>query len=103
MVDAARHAAVLRAGRWFADLDDALQAALLDAARVRAVKDGERLFSRGDPPDGLYAVVDGAVTVAATTTAGREVIVTRLSAPAWFGEIALQHKTLRTVSLSLKI
>jgi CRP-like cAMP-binding protein len=96
MVDAARYAATLRAGRWFADLDDALQAALLSAARVRPVKSGERLFSRGDPPGGLYAVVEGAVTVAATTTAGREVIATRLSAPAWFGEVAVFDRLPRT-------
>ncbi len=93
---ASRHAARLRRGRWFAGLDDDLQAALLRAARERHLVDGERLFSRGDPPDGLFAVVDGALRVTAVTAAGREVVLTRAEPPTWLGEIAVFDRQPRT-------
>lgn len=93
---AAAFTARLRAGRWFAELDDALQRALLDGARVRALVDGEVLFARGDPPTGLFAVVDGAVRVTGVTAEGREVIATRLEPPTWFGEIAVFDRQPRT-------
>jgi CRP-like cAMP-binding protein len=86
---AASYAAVLHAGRWFADLDDDFRRELLDCARVRTLRDGEVLFVRGDPPTGLFAVVDGAIRVTAVTEAGREVVLTRMEPPAWFGEIAV--------------
>jgi CRP-like cAMP-binding protein len=93
---ALRHLARLRGGRWFAGLDDDFQRALLQAARERALVDGERLFSRGDPPDGLFAVVDGALRVTAVTEAGREVVLTRAEPPSWLGEIAVFDRQPRT-------
>jgi CRP-like cAMP-binding protein len=93
---AQRHEARLRGGRWFASLDDDFRRALLHAARERKLKDGERLFSRGDPPDGLFAVVDGALRVTAVTEAGREVVLTRAEPPAWLGEIAVFDRQVRT-------
>jgi CRP-like cAMP-binding protein len=91
-----RHTARLRGGRWFAGLDDEFQRALLLAARERSLVDGERLFSRGDAPDGLFAVVDGALRVTAVTEAGREVVLTRAEPPAWLGEIAVFDRQPRT-------
>jgi CRP-like cAMP-binding protein len=91
-----RHAARLRTGQWFAGLDAPLQTALLQAARERPLVDGERLFSRGDPPEGLFAVVDGALRVTAVTPAGREVVLTRAEPPAWLGEIAVFDRQPRT-------
>jgi CRP-like cAMP-binding protein len=91
-----RHAARLRRGRWFAGLDAPLQAALLDVAHERSLHDRERLFARGDPPDGLFAVVDGALRLTAVTAAGREVVLTRAESPAWLGEIAVFDRQPRT-------
>ncbi len=100
MVDAPRapasFAARLRAGRWFAELEPALQQALLGAARVRALVPGEVLFARGDPPSGMFAVVEGALRVTAVTAAGREVVLTRMEPPAWFGELAVFDEQPRT-------
>lgn len=81
--------ALLRAGRWFHGLPDPLQDALLGAAAVRDVPAGTRLFSRGDPPSGLYAVLDGAVRVTATSAAGKEALLILLEPPAWFGEVSV--------------
>ncbi len=90
------HLSVLRGGRWFADLDDDRQRALVQAGRVRGLVDGTRLFSRGDDGDGLYAVLAGALCITATTESGREVMLTRMEPPTWFGEIAVFDRQPRT-------
>jgi CRP/FNR family transcriptional regulator, cyclic AMP receptor protein len=93
------HAALSRLlvqGRWFADLDPALQKALLTAATLKRLPDQARLFSRGDPGDGLYAVVEGALCITATTEQGRELLLTRMDPPTWFGEIAVFDRQART-------
>ncbi len=87
---------VLSRGRWFGDLDAAFQHDLVDAGRVRALAAGERLFSRGDAGDGLYAMLDGVVRVAAVTNEGKELLLTRVEAPTWFGEIAVFDRQVRT-------
>jgi CRP-like cAMP-binding protein len=90
------HLARLRQGRWFSELDDGFQHALLAAARVRPLVDDERLFARGDAPDGLYAIIDGAVRITAVSEAGKELLLTRVEAPGWFGEIAVFDRQPRT-------
>jgi len=87
--NAKHHGALLRAGRWFSALPPALQTALLDGGLVREVVAGERLFSRGDEPDGLYAVIDGAVRVTASSEHGKEALLTLMEPPTWFGEISV--------------
>ncbi len=86
---AASFAQVLLQGRWYADLEPAFQTALLAEAHVKRFKAGTQLFARGDDPDGLYAVVDGAVRVTSVTASGKEILLTRIEAPTWFGEIAV--------------
>ncbi len=88
--------AVLRRGAWFRDLPEALRRALLDAARPRALAAGERLFARGDPPDGMFAIVEGRVRVGSVAASGREAILAMVEAPQWFGEIALFDDLPRT-------
>ncbi len=87
--DAGQYRELLRAGRWFRGLPVDLQEGLMGAARLRAFGAGQRLFSRGDPDDGVYAVVGGSVRITATTEAGKEALLTLIEAPQWFGEITL--------------
>jgi CRP/FNR family cyclic AMP-dependent transcriptional regulator len=86
----------LRGGRWFHGLPDALQERLLAIAVLRELQAGERLFSRGDPPSGLYAVLDGDIRVFGLTESGKEAVLTLLEPPAWFGEIAVFDRQPRT-------
>jgi len=79
----------LRTGRWFSALPEPLVDALLAAAQLQTLQPGERLFSRGDLPSGLYGVLDGAIRVTATSPGGKEALLTLLEAPAWFGEISV--------------
>ncbi len=81
--------AKLRSGRWFAALEPDLQDAFISAGMVRAVTGGTRLFSRGDEPNGLFAMLEGAVRITATTNAGREALLTLAEPPTWFGEISV--------------
>jgi CRP/FNR family transcriptional regulator, cyclic AMP receptor protein len=82
-------AAALERSAWFRGLPDALQAALRAAGRVRTVRAGERLFLRGDPDDGLYCVLEGAVRVGAASMGGREALLAVVGPTSWFGEITL--------------
>ncbi|MFZ5443442.1 MAG: Crp/Fnr family transcriptional regulator [Myxococcota bacterium] len=87
---------LLLAGRWFLGLPAAFQDALLGAATVRTLAEGERLFSRGDAPDGLYAVLEGGVRAAGVSEAGKEAVLAVVEPPQWFGEIAVFDGLART-------
>ncbi|MFL5320891.1 MAG: Crp/Fnr family transcriptional regulator [Myxococcaceae bacterium] len=87
---------MLRGGRWFRGADEAFQELLLGAAALRTLKDGERLFSRGDPPSGLFAVLDGRIRITASQESGKEALLTVTEPPGWFGEIAVFDGLQRT-------
>lgn len=79
----------LMSGQWFSHLPSLLQDSLLAMARVRRLSPGQRLFKRGDPPCGLYAVLEGAVRVGAVNEQGKEALLSVIEPPHWFGEICL--------------
>jgi len=79
----------LMAGQWFSHLPASLQDSLLDNARLRRLAPGQYLFRRGDPPCGLYAMVEGVVRVGAVSEQGKEALLSLMEAPHWFGEICL--------------
>ena len=56
---------------------------------MRRLAAGQRLFQRGDPPCGLYAVLEGAVRIGAVSEQGKEALLSLVEAPHWFGEICL--------------
>lgn len=76
-------------GHWFRHLPGDLQRSLLAAARLRTLAAGQLLFKRGDPPCGLYAVLDGAVRISAVNAQGKEAVLSLVETPYWFGEICL--------------
>src|SRR5262245_61457752 len=88
--------AVLKSSEWFAALKPAFQEAVLASSRVLVLPAGKRVFHRGDPNDGIYCVLSGAVHFAGIAPSGRESIVARVEAPEWFGEIALFDGGVRT-------
>ncbi|MCW7538654.1 Crp/Fnr family transcriptional regulator [Aquabacterium sp. A7-Y] len=87
--------ATLRQGRWFAQLSPEFQAGLLEHALLRRLVPGERLFLRGDPPCGLYAVLEGAMRISGVSGVtgacdlGKEALLAMVEPPSWFGEIAV--------------
>lgn len=89
MNDAAAYQAHLSEGHWFANLPEALQNALLEAAQMLHLEAGQVLFRRGDKPSGLYAVLDGAMRIGAVSASGKEALLSLVEPPYWFGEISL--------------
>lgn len=83
-------------GRWYAGLPTALQEDLLHHGQSVWLDPGQRLFARGDPPCGLYAVLQGAIRITGLGLQGKEAILTLLEPPHWFGEIALFDEDVRT-------
>lgn len=79
----------LMSGQWFSRLPVELQNSLLANARLRSLAPGQCLFQRGDPPCGLYAVLEGTVRVGAVSEQGKEALLSLVEAPHWFGEICL--------------
>lgn len=55
----------------------------------KRLADGQRLFSRGDAPDGLYGLVRGQIRVVGRGPEGRELLLILLDPGQWFGEISL--------------
>lgn len=86
----------LSAGHWFAGLPAELQDWLLAQGQARALGAGQRLLARGDPPDGLYAVVQGRLRITGLRETGEEALLAVLGPPQWFGEIALIDGAPRT-------
>jgi len=79
----------LMTGQWFSHLPVHLQDSLLAAARLRRLSSGQLLFKRGDPPCGLYAVLEGSVRIGAVNEQGKEALLSLVEPPHWFGEICL--------------
>jgi CRP/FNR family transcriptional regulator, cyclic AMP receptor protein len=94
---------LLRTGRWFAALPDALQTQLLDAAVHRVVGAGERVVGRGDEASGLYAVVDGTLRLSGQSDAGREVLHMVVEPPSWFGELSVIDGLPRTQDVTADV
>lgn len=88
--------AVLNGSEWFAALEPAIRQAVLASSRVMVLGAGEPVFHRGDPGDGIYCVLSGAVRFDAIAPSGRQLIVALVEAPEWFGEIALFDGGVRT-------
>lgn len=75
--------------RWLAQLSDEARDKMFAAAHLHHFIAGQLVHSKGDSADGLYAIVSGEIKFSSTTIDGNEIILTRLTAGNWFGEVAL--------------
>lgn len=80
---------LLLSGRWFQGLSAGFSERLLREGVVRDLPADGRVFSRGDAPDGLYAVLDGSIRIGGVGESGKEAVLAVVEAPQWFGEIAV--------------
>jgi CRP/FNR family transcriptional regulator, cyclic AMP receptor protein len=86
-------------GKWFGRISPVMQQGIVDAAVIRRLADGERLFSRGDPFCGLYAVLDGFLRISGVggnLDNAKDAVLFLIEPPDWFGEIALFDRSTRT-------
>ncbi|MDB4986341.1 MAG: putative regulatory protein [Myxococcaceae bacterium] len=80
---------VLRESSWYTGLGADVQGRLMTLASVATYRPGHYLFRRGEPPCGIYAVVQGIVHVYGSAThAGVEPLMVRMQPGTWLGEVA---------------
>jgi CRP-like cAMP-binding protein/thioredoxin reductase/Fe-S-cluster-containing hydrogenase component 2 len=82
--------------------DAELDELLADGVQVKNYGGGELLFKEGDPADGLYLIKRGSVTIS-RTIAGREVVLSYLSAGNYVGEMALLSDSARTATVKAAV
>jgi CRP-like cAMP-binding protein/thioredoxin reductase/Fe-S-cluster-containing hydrogenase component 2 len=81
-----------------AELDELLA----DGVEVKTYGGGEALFKEGDAPDGLYLIRRGSVTIS-RVIAGREVVLSYLSAGNYVGEMALLSEAPRMATVKAAV
>lgn len=74
---------------WFASLPQAVRDAVFARARLRRYAAGERLFSRGDAPDGWYGLLSGSLRASGTTSEGEETVLTFAEPGTWIGDMSM--------------
>ena len=77
--------ALLIRGAWFAELPVLLRRELLGYARLKRFKRGAAICNQGDPPRGLWAVLEGSVCISKTGGSGNEVIYHVGGPGMWYG------------------
>lgn len=80
------------------ELPDALAAAFADRGAVRSFRRNTYLFHEGDPAAELYLLHDGQIEIDSTSSAGNRRLVTTLTPPRVFGELAVLGDIERTAS-----
>lgn len=81
--------AILEADAWFGRIPPARRALLLNEAQLRAIASGARLYSLGDPPNGLWALLDGHIRLKFYPAAGLELFALDFQPGVWFGEVSV--------------
>jgi CRP-like cAMP-binding protein len=76
---------LLLRGAWFKSLPSELQRELLAQRRVRRHRRGTMLYAQGDPPLGLMATLEGAVSFSRIRPSGSEIIYHVAGPGTWFG------------------
>jgi CRP/FNR family transcriptional regulator, cyclic AMP receptor protein len=87
---------LLRRSPVFALLGDSEIDAVLAHARVVRHAEGDQIFAKGDPGNGMMAVLKGRVMISSPSLDGRQVVLTVFHDGEVFGEIALLDGKERT-------
>lgn len=86
---AAREALAGDADRWFARLPQRSRDFVQAHVRLRHFPDRARVYSAGDPGDGLYRAIDGEVRLIAYPADGRQMVTFVARPGQWFGELSV--------------
>jgi CRP/FNR family cyclic AMP-dependent transcriptional regulator len=87
---------VLRGSALFARLGNEETDAILAHARKAKYVAGDQIVAKGDPGDSMMAVLQGRVSIGASSPDGRQVVLSVLRVGEVFGEIALLDGKART-------
>ena len=84
-----RYRSQLETTPWFRSLPVELRDDLVSHAALLTIEKGQSLYRRGDPADGLYAVLGGALAIGTVGMDGKEALLAELGPTAWIGEVSL--------------
>jgi CRP/FNR family cyclic AMP-dependent transcriptional regulator len=87
---------VLRKHAYFADLAPEAFEQLCRYAKHCTLKKGTPIFSKGDPPTSLFAVISGTVKISISSPDGRNAILNLIGPGEIFGEMALLDGQVRS-------
>ncbi|HEX5262543.1 MAG TPA: cyclic nucleotide-binding domain-containing protein, partial [Phenylobacterium sp.] len=80
--------AILETDSWFGQIPPERRALLLEEANLRTLAGGAHVYNAGDPPAGLWAVLDGGVQLKGYPALGVELALPIFGPGTWFGEIS---------------
>lgn len=83
------HRIVLMSYGWFGGLPQVIQTDILARAQQRRLAPGERVYARGEAPDGIFGVVEGSIRVSGISAQGRETVLDFYGPGSWFGEVSM--------------
>jgi CRP/FNR family transcriptional regulator, cyclic AMP receptor protein len=81
--------AILDADPWFRALSAERRTRLAGALQVRAFPRSARVYGAGDPPDGLWVLLEGEVRLGSYSSGGDEVVGLLVRPGRWFGELSV--------------
>ncbi|WP_233855907.1 Crp/Fnr family transcriptional regulator [Paraburkholderia sp. HD33-4] len=84
-----RYRSQLETTPWYRGLPVELRDGLVNHAVLVTLDKGQALYRCGDPADGLYAVLGGALAIGSVGMDGKEALLAELGPTAWIGEISL--------------
>ncbi|RZM34290.1 MAG: Crp/Fnr family transcriptional regulator [Sphingomonas sp.] len=79
---------MLESDSWFSGIAPGRRALLLREARTERLANGARIYGSGDPPNGLWAVLDGQVRLKSLSANGGELLALIVRPGTWFGELS---------------
>jgi CRP-like cAMP-binding protein len=84
-----RYRPQLESTPWFRGLSAGLQDYLMSHATLLRLEKGQVLYRYGDRSYGLYAVLEGALSIGTVGIDGKEALLAVLGPTAWIGEISM--------------
>jgi CRP/FNR family transcriptional regulator, cyclic AMP receptor protein len=97
-LDASKAASLLGKVEPFRALDEGARLTMVEHATRRVVDKGQMVFWQGDPGEAMFVLLEGLVKLVTVSRDGELIELTRHSAPAVFGELALLDGGPRTAS-----
>lgn len=79
---------VLQSDEWFRTLPVSLQQAIVDRCTVRRVRAWARVYSAGDGPGGMFAVLSGEIRLVQHAASGKVAFYALMRPGAWFGGLS---------------
>jgi signal transduction histidine kinase len=89
MLSALEQGKVLRAHPFLAFFDEKLARSLSESAEIRSYREGDRIFSEGEPVDSMYLVLTGSVRLTKKDPAGNAQLLAVVSHDDYFGEFGV--------------